>query len=70
LQRIWVAFTALFVLSIDVLSIIQSRSLLVWNALHQFSGVGCVEELLLPDVPADFAVVIFVAVIGGVGRRT
>jgi len=42
----------------------------VWNALHQFSGVGCVEELLLPDVPADFAVVIFVAVIGGVGRRT
>jgi len=42
----------------------------VWNALHQFSSVGCVEELLLPDVPADVAVVIFIAVIGGVGRCT
>jgi hypothetical protein len=52
------------------LSLIQSRSLLVWNALHQFSGVGCVEELLLPDVLAEVAVVVFIAVIGGVGRRT
>jgi hypothetical protein len=46
---------------------IHCLSMLVLNALHQLTRLGCVEELLFPDISANVAAVIFVVVIGGVG---